>query len=126
MNLELVQSLGLSESLPYADATFDRVLSSLFFHHLTRAQKVRSAEEIRRVLRPGGELHVADWGKPTGALMRLLFYPVQFLDGFRTTADNIEGLLPEIFEITGFSGVRTLSEIPTACGTLALYSASRP
>ena len=55
---------GLSYDLPYEDASFDRVLSSLFFHHLVLRDKERTIAEIARVLRPGGELHVADWGAP--------------------------------------------------------------
>jgi SAM-dependent methyltransferase len=34
----------------------DLVLSTLFFHHLTGADKRRTAKEIARVLKPGGEL----------------------------------------------------------------------
>lgn len=53
---------GLSYELPYADESFDRVLSSLFFHHLTHENKLRTLAEVRRELKPGGEFHVADWG----------------------------------------------------------------
>ena len=103
----------------------DGFVSSLFFHHLNRGQKADSAKEVFRILRPGGQFHIADWG-PSDRLMRLLFYPVQLLDGFETTADNANGLLPEIFETAGFHSVRTLSEIRTVCGTVALYSAVKP
>ena len=117
---------GLAQELPYPGGSFDRVVSTLFFHHLDRRQKADTAEEVLRVLRPGGQFHVADWGKPSDHLMRLLFYPVQLLDGFDTTADNANGLLPEIFETAGFHRVRTRDEIRTVCGTLALYSAVKP
>lgn len=53
-----------TSALPYADASFDRVVSSLVFHHLTPDEKRQTAAEVLRVLRPAGELHVADWGKP--------------------------------------------------------------
>ena len=33
---------GFSYDLPYADASFDRVLSSLFFHHLVLRDKTRT------------------------------------------------------------------------------------
>jgi ubiquinone/menaquinone biosynthesis C-methylase UbiE len=39
------------------------VLSSLFFHHLDRDNKLSTLREIRRVLKPGAEVHIADWGK---------------------------------------------------------------
>lgn len=34
--------------------------------------------------------------------MRFAFHTVQILDGFRTTNDNINGLLPKFMEQAGF------------------------
>lgn len=117
---------ALSYALPYPDARFDRVVSSLFFHHLTHDAKARTIAEIRRVLKPGGELHVADWGAPTHAWRRLLFYTVQWLDGFETTRDNVEGRLPQMFTTGGLMDVRQRGAVETVFGTLALYSAQWP
>ncbi|HEX9414135.1 MAG TPA: class I SAM-dependent methyltransferase, partial [Ktedonobacterales bacterium] len=64
---------GMAFALPYADNTFDRVLSSLHFHHLTHEDKARTAREAKRVLQPLGELHVADWGKARNGAMRAAF-----------------------------------------------------
>ncbi len=86
---------GLSFALPYADATYDQIVSTLFFHHLLWDDKIATLKEALRVLKPGGHLHIADWGKATSPMMRILFYGVQLLDGFKTTADNVEGRLPE-------------------------------
>ncbi len=116
---------GLSHELPYADGQFDVVTSSLFFHHLSRDMKERSAEEMYRVLRPGGSIHIADWGKPDNGLMALLFYGIQLLDGFNNTDDNRKGLLPRIFEGAGFVDVVTRQSISTMFGTMALYSGKR-
>src|SRR5687768_16091627 len=69
--VEIAFDEGLSYDLPYEDASFDRVLSSLFFHHLVLRDKERTIAEIARVLRPGGELHVADWGEPRSAAAKL-------------------------------------------------------
>src|SRR5436305_1907304 len=51
---------ALSTSLPYDDASFDLMLSTLFFHHLPDRGKRQTAHELLRVLRPGGRLVVAD------------------------------------------------------------------
>ncbi|MFN2613106.1 MAG: class I SAM-dependent methyltransferase, partial [Solirubrobacterales bacterium] len=118
--------LGRSDLLPYPDANFDRVLSSLFFHHLSRESKRRTLEEITRVLKPGGELHVADWGKPSGPLMAGLFFGVRLFDGMDNTRDNADGALPQMFADAGLSDARQRDELRTAFGTLALYSAVRP
>lgn len=53
---------GFSEDLPYGDGSFDRVLSSLMFHHLDADAKRATLREVRRVLTPGGTLHLLDFG----------------------------------------------------------------
>jgi ubiquinone/menaquinone biosynthesis C-methylase UbiE len=116
---------GMSYALPYPDASFDRVLSSLFFHHLRPDDKRRTLSEIHRVLRPGGELHVADWGRPAGALSRVLALSIRTLDGPETTTDSLAGRLPELVADAGFEDVRGRGAVHTAFGTLALISASR-
>ncbi|MDO9184380.1 MAG: class I SAM-dependent methyltransferase [Bacteroidia bacterium] len=109
--------------LPYSNASFDRVLTSLVFHHLTAQQKHNSLVEIKRVLKPNGELHIADWGKASSVLMRSLFFFVQILDGFETTNDNVKGLLPAYIEIAGFKKVEIKKNYSTIFGTLTLYKA---
>lgn len=117
---------GMAFELPYPDASFDRVLSSLLFHHLTRENKERTLTEVFRLLRPGGELHVADWGKAQNKLMRMVFLLAQMLDGFATTVDNVRGLLPELIRAAGFEGVQESARYMTIVGTLSLYRAWKP
>lgn len=54
---------AFSTALPYPDEHFSTVVSSLFFHHLTPEAKRKTLLEVRRVLKPGGTLHIADWGR---------------------------------------------------------------
>jgi SAM-dependent methyltransferase len=112
-------------NLPYADDSFDKVISSLVFHHLTRAHKKRALREIGRVLRPGGELHLADWGKARTLAGRILFLSVQVFDGFEATADNVKGLLPAFIADAGFVDVEETRTFATVFGTLSLYCARR-
>lgn len=114
---------GLSFNLPYPDAHFDRVLSSLFFHHLSWPDKQRTALELYRVIRPGGELHVADFGRAKGPIMRGAFYLIQLLDGFRSTRDNVDGKLMELFSDAGFRDVSEKLTFSTLFGTVATYRA---
>ena len=100
-------------------------MSSLFFHHLSWGDKLLTAREMHRVLRPGGELHVADWGRAGGLFSRTAFLAVQLLDGFDTTSDNVAGMLPVLFASTGLRQVEETRRIPTALGIVSLYRAVR-
>lgn len=124
--LAITLDKGMSFNLQYPDNSFDRVSSGLLFHHLTREDKVRTLKEVYRVLVPGGELHVADWGKASNALMRLVFFLVQLLDGFKTTSDNVNGLLPEFISKAGLQDVQETARYSTMFGTMALYRARKP
>ena len=117
---------ALAQRLPYADASFDLVISSLFFHHLDRDNKLAALHEISRVLKPGGILHIADWGKAANVFMRTLFYGVQMLDGFTNTSDNVAGRLVEFLVASGFVQVRETTRFATVLGTLSLYQGQTP
>lgn len=114
---------GLSFKMPFADSEFDMVFTSFFFHHLTREDKLRTLKEIRRVLKPAGKLNIADWGKQPNLFLRSAFLIVQLLDGFETTADNIEGLLPDFMTRSGFEHVVETRQVWTALGSVSLYQA---
>jgi ubiquinone/menaquinone biosynthesis C-methylase UbiE len=117
---------GYAQQLPDKTLTFDIVVSSLFFHHLTTHQKRQALAEILRVLKPGGRLHIADWGKPSSGIQRLMFFIVQLLDGFDTTRDSVEGNLPNLMKEAGFADVENSRFVPTFLGTVQLFQAKKP
>lgn len=55
---------GFSTALPYDAATFDHVFSTYMFHHLEKDDKAATLREVRRVLKPGGRLHLMDFAGP--------------------------------------------------------------
>ena len=112
------------DKLPYPDNHFDRVMSSLVFHHLTLRQKYSALEEIHRILKPSCEIHIADFGKPANYFQRVGFYGVQLLDGFETTNDNLRGLLPQVMKESDFI-VQEVGYFKTAVGTVRLIKGTR-
>jgi ubiquinone/menaquinone biosynthesis C-methylase UbiE len=124
--VKVALQLGVSNELPYDARAFDVVLSTLFFHHLTDEAKADTAEEVRRVLRLGGRVLIADWGRPQDPLMRTAFVGVQLLDGFRTTSSNVAGRLPEFLRDAGLKRVSVIDRMRTPLGTIELISATRP
>ena len=70
--VDVVFQTGVVEALPFPDASFDAVLSTLMLHHLPRPARELCAREMRRVLKPGGRVLAVDFMKPAGARSGLL------------------------------------------------------
>jgi SAM-dependent methyltransferase len=116
---------GLAYPMPYPDQYFDAVVSSLFFHHLDSPSKQQVLCEIFRVLKPCGQLHIADWGKAHDSSMRAAFVIVQLLDGFETTRDCLHGAVPEMMRDAQFDEVRVDERIRTALGTIEIVRGTK-
>jgi demethylmenaquinone methyltransferase/2-methoxy-6-polyprenyl-1,4-benzoquinol methylase/phosphoethanolamine N-methyltransferase len=99
-NLDIDYRVAGVEALPFADATFDVVLSSLMMHHLPEALQPRALAEIRRVLKPGGRLLVVDFTEPTARLGRL--EPIWLIH--RQLPSDVRDL-PGLLEAAGFTAV---------------------
>lgn len=63
---------GVAEELPFADATFDVVVSQLAIHHLPDDLKQSAFAEMYRVLRPSGRCLIVDFEPPKSAVGRLI------------------------------------------------------
>jgi ubiquinone/menaquinone biosynthesis C-methylase UbiE len=113
--LEVKFDVGFTNNLPYPDEFFDRVLSSIMIHHLKTPDKEKTAHEIYRVLKPGGQLHIIDFGRPYTWYGKLLG---PFLHKFEEANDNVEGHLPEIFGAPGLK-IEILGHFWTFFGDLA-------
>ena len=59
---------GEAQELPFDDGSFDRVVST--FGHMFAPDHRRTADEMKRVLRPGGAIAVACW-TPEGSIGRM-------------------------------------------------------
>jgi ubiquinone/menaquinone biosynthesis C-methylase UbiE len=114
---------ALATEMPYEDGSFDRVLSTLFFHHLEPEQKRGTLAEIARVLRPGGELHVADFTRAADPFQAVLALGVRTFDGFERTRENFAGELPRLVAEAGLRDATERRRFRSAFGTLALVSA---
>ncbi|HEV2321856.1 MAG TPA: class I SAM-dependent methyltransferase [Gammaproteobacteria bacterium] len=64
--LEVVFDQAPAQDLPYRDAEFDAVFSTLMLHHLPHSSRGECAGEIARVLKPGGRVLAVDFGAPAG------------------------------------------------------------
>ncbi len=121
--VEIALNRGMAFELPYADRAFDRVLSSLLLHHLTTESKQRTLQEVFRILRPGGELHAIDFGKPHSPFGRLM---APIMQRFEEASANVKGLLPALLRSAGFEPVEEPAYYTTIVGDLSLYRARKP
>jgi ubiquinone/menaquinone biosynthesis C-methylase UbiE len=119
--LEVRLDEGFADALPYPDACFDRVFSSFMFHHLARDAKQGMLDEVRRVLVPGGALHLADFGGEAhghGLLTR-------FVHSHDALRENFGGRIARLVQAAGFGCVREVSSRRTLFGRVTHYEALR-
>jgi ubiquinone/menaquinone biosynthesis C-methylase UbiE len=112
--------LGVIERLPFPDARFDVVLSSLMLHHLPPALKRDGLREAYRVLKPGGRLLIVDLDRPANPLWWLLFWPWLAVP---MIAENLHGAIPVYLAAAGFEPVRAAGR---RFRLLAFWEARRP
>jgi ubiquinone/menaquinone biosynthesis C-methylase UbiE len=115
-------AVGDATALPYPDAVFDRVLSSLVMSVLSTEQKRLAVGESHRVLRPGGKLVVADFGVPHTRWGRFV---TPLVRRFGPIRGNLEGILPCILRDLGFDNVAEGGRVTTLFGTLVVVSGRR-
>ena len=120
---------GFADALPnhkeLEPASFDRIVCCLMLHHLTRDAKRATLGNAHQLLKPGGELHIADWSKPSSLKMRLAYLQIQLIDGFKTTADNARGLLPIFMADAGFHNITETISTPTRYGQFGFFRATK-
>ena len=110
---------GFADLLPYEDASFDRVFSSLMLHHVRGDDRPKVLAEIRRVLKPGGSLEFVDIaGGGHGFLVRLLH-------GRPAVPPPGEDRMLRRLREAGFADPRKIADRNTGFGPIAFYQARR-
>jgi demethylmenaquinone methyltransferase/2-methoxy-6-polyprenyl-1,4-benzoquinol methylase/phosphoethanolamine N-methyltransferase len=97
--------VALIETIPFPDATFDLVTSSLMLHHLPDDLKRTGLDEIRRVLKPGGRFLALDFAAHSHSPLGHLFSIV----GHSRGESMVDKLMPMLKDAS-FSDVE---DIPT-------------
>jgi hypothetical protein len=113
-------ALGFAALTPLYDAAI-----AVFTREARWRDALTAAIDMRRALKPGGRLRIADYGLQRTPAMRLAFRnTVQRLDGIADTQPNAEGVLPALMESEGFTSVSEAEVIPTLSGSISIYTAN--
>jgi ubiquinone/menaquinone biosynthesis C-methylase UbiE len=102
--LDIDFRVGVIESLPFPDETFDAVTSSLMMHHLPEHVRAKGLAEILRVLKPGGRVLIADMMRPNTSFLRRLFASLALHHGLKFGIED----LPEMLNGAGFKEIKQL------------------
>ena len=102
---------------------FDKIVSSLVFHHLPTRNKRMVLSQLYKLIKPEGELHIADFGKPKTLYTQSAFGLLRRFDGVENTAVNVNGLLPRFIKDSGFFKAEIVQSFNTAFGTIDLINA---
>lgn len=116
---------GYTTAVDLPEASFDVVVSSLFFHHLRTEDKRATLERAARWLKPGGRLVIADFARPRHPIHRAMFLPVRVFDGFELTRDVLDERVPALMGEVGFRDVVEVDTITTIVGAVAWWSGRR-
>jgi ubiquinone/menaquinone biosynthesis C-methylase UbiE len=117
--VDVTFDLGTATALPYDEASFERVVSTLVFSLLNNEEKRRALCEAYRVLRSGAELHIADFGPPHTRWGR---WVAPLVRRFDPIAGNLAGVLPTLFREAGFEHVQAAPRLATLFGSLWIVS----
>jgi ubiquinone/menaquinone biosynthesis C-methylase UbiE len=112
---------GYADELPYADDSVDVVLSSFMLHHVPADRREPAMREVRRVLRPGGALHLVDIGGEDAPADGWL---ARRAHRHGLTEGEVGGGIPDLLRRAGFLDVReTGSDTRRHVGRVTFYRA---
>jgi ubiquinone/menaquinone biosynthesis C-methylase UbiE len=120
MDIHLMRYNGVT--LPFADRTFDKVVSSLVVHHLSAGERPGIFKELHRVLKNGGELHILDFGIQRTRYARSVTAVLKYLEPI---GENLHGMIPEYLRLAEFKDIEEVHYENTLFGSVSLYRSKK-
>lgn len=124
--VEIEWRKGFARDAAQFPSEFDKAVSSLVFHQAPIAEKRAGISAMITAVRPGGEVHIADYARQEGWLMRRLFGIVQRLDGYENTQLNADGAIEQLLGEAAAGSAQALRVVRTPTGAISLFRAVKP
>lgn len=123
-NLEFLQ--GDQYGIDCRASLFDKAICLLALHPLSQSEKLALLKEVRRVLRHGGMLYLADFDQPSRPQEMHVLRGTGHLFGAETAKRHLDGTWLELIRQAGFVGVRRVTTASEIGGRVAIVRARRP
>lgn len=111
----------MAYDFPRETNSFDRVISRLLIHSLAMQNKRRALTEVFRVLRPGGEFHLADFKTQHN-------FWIKFEDLLTSRPENtsfrMDGVLPAKTQAAEFTKLGEKENLSVFFGLLTRFKAT--
>jgi len=127
-NFAVSLSLADVSHLPYPDETFDWAISVATYHHIKGKEERQAAlNELRRVLKPGGEAFITVWNRWQP---RFWFSPRQVAVPWRKKGKTLYRYYylfsyPELEKLAKKAGFKILSSFPESSYRLPIKALSK-
>ncbi|MBX9825375.1 MAG: methyltransferase domain-containing protein [Xanthobacteraceae bacterium] len=106
-------------------ASFDKVICALALHPLMPEEKLTLLKEMRRVLRHGGTLHLAELDKPLTTRKDGALRGTSYIFGPEAARPHLDGTWLSLVEQAGFAGVRRIKNCSEDFAQVAIIKARR-
>lgn len=116
---------GYAHDAAHYEGSVDKAVSSLLFHQVRSEDKETGIAAMLKAVRPGGEIHIADYCRQPDRLMRNLFRIIQSLDGHEMTQPNADGMIERLLAGHAQAPVLPTSVIRTPTGAISLFALTK-
>jgi ubiquinone/menaquinone biosynthesis C-methylase UbiE len=114
-----------NEKLGCIGASFDKAICCMALHPLAPSRKLALLRELRRVLRQGGKVYIADFDQPYSKRETIALRGTGTLFGTESANIHHEGTMAAQIKLAGFTHIKRVYNEPDLIGRVSILEARR-